>query len=187
MAVEKTLPHFTTIIYKTSDGENCSATKNNGVVTIQGDKNGVRQMPLDDFMPYFIEDQSKIKLDKTPQKDTVSFSGNNTTPEKKTGGSGKAWASVFIPGLGQFLDGRNKEGAGYLIGGTALGIGSRVLFVNALEDAVKAACTSDVDFDISKYCSKLTKGKFIGAIALGLAGTALWIANIVDAYKGGKK
>ena len=83
MAVEKTLPHFTTIIYKTSDGENCSATKNNGVVTIQGDKNGVRQMPLDDFMPYFIEDQSKIKLDKTPQKDTVSFSGNNTTPENQ--------------------------------------------------------------------------------------------------------
>ena len=75
MAVEKTLPSFTTIIYKTSDGENCSATKNNGVVTIQGDKNGVRQMPLDEFMPCFLKDQAKkVKLDKTPEKDTVSFS-----------------------------------------------------------------------------------------------------------------
>ena len=178
MAVEKTLPHFTTIIYKTSDGENCSATKNNGVVTIQGDKNGVRQMPLDDFMPYFIEDQSKIKLDKTPRKDTVSFSGNNTTPEKKTGGSGKAWASAFIPGLGQFLDGRNKEGAGYIIGGTALSIGGVALGNSIGKDI------ADKILDPSVV---LKKGKLFGAAALSLAGTALWIANVVDAYKGGTK
>ena len=70
----------------------------------------------------------------------------------------------------------------------ALGIGSHVLMKNAVKDAEKAALsTPDVDFDISKYCSKLKKGKYIGAIALGLAGMALWIANIADAYKGGKK
>ena len=74
-----------------------------------------------------------------------------------------------------------------MIGHTALGIGTGVLSRNALKDALKAASTSDGGFDISKYYSKLTKGKYIGAIALGLAGTALWIANIVDAYKGGKK
>ena len=70
----------------------------------------------------------------------------------------------------------------------ALDIGFIGLLFSAIKDVAKAALsTPDVDFDISEYCSKLKKGKFIGAIALGLAGMALWIANIVDAYKGGKK
>lgn len=75
MALEKLQP-FQIIKYTTSDGENCSATKNNGIVTIQGDKNGVRQMPLNEFMEIFIKDQSKKTLERTPEKDTVSFSGN---------------------------------------------------------------------------------------------------------------
>ena len=70
------LKPFTAVKYTTTSGENCTATKNNGVVTIQGDKNGVRQMPYDEFMKDFIQDQAKkAQLERTPQKDTVSFSG----------------------------------------------------------------------------------------------------------------
>lgn len=74
MAVGELKP-FDAIKYTTSYGENCVATKKDGVVTIQGDKNGVRQMPLDEFMQVFIKDQQKVNLERTPQKDTVSFSG----------------------------------------------------------------------------------------------------------------
>ena len=69
------LKHFQAIKYTTSSGENCVATKNNGIVTIEGDKNGVRQMKQDEFMKQFVEDQSKKTLERTPAKDTVSFSG----------------------------------------------------------------------------------------------------------------
>lgn len=63
---------FTTIKYKTQDGENVTATKNNGVVTLSGDKNGVRQMPIEDFMK---NELPKIApLEKTPEKDTVEIS-----------------------------------------------------------------------------------------------------------------
>ena len=41
---------FSTIQYQTSSGEKCVATKQDGIVTINGDKNGVRQMSLPDFM-----------------------------------------------------------------------------------------------------------------------------------------
>ena len=49
---------FSAIKYTTSNGENCIATKKDGIVTIQGDKNGVRQMPLNEFMDVFVKDQS---------------------------------------------------------------------------------------------------------------------------------
>ena len=74
MTVEGLKP-FKAIKYTTSYGENCTATKKDGIVTIQGDKNGIRQMPLEEFMECFVEDQSKKTLERTPQKDTVSFSG----------------------------------------------------------------------------------------------------------------
>jgi hypothetical protein len=45
-----TLAPFTTVKYTTKDGENVTATKKDGIVTLSGDKNGVRQMPLDDFV-----------------------------------------------------------------------------------------------------------------------------------------
>lgn len=70
---------FTTIQYVTKDGEKCTATKNNGVVTVVGDKNGVRQIPLNDFMKEFVENLPKVDLARTPNKDTVQFSGQ---PEK---------------------------------------------------------------------------------------------------------
>ena len=67
-----TLKPFTTVNYTTKDGEHISATKNNGVVTLVGDKNGTRQMPVDDFMKEFVENLPV--LEKTPEKDTVEIS-----------------------------------------------------------------------------------------------------------------
>lgn len=74
MTVESVKP-FNAIHYTTSYGENCTATKKDGIVTIQGDKNGIRQMPLEEFMESFMKDQSKNTLERVPQKDTVSFFG----------------------------------------------------------------------------------------------------------------
>ena len=75
-----TVPPFTTLKYTTKDGENCVATKNNGVVTIQGDKNGVRQMPLNEFLQKELMQNVKPlgaqTLERSPSADTVAFSGN---------------------------------------------------------------------------------------------------------------
>lgn len=65
---------FTAINYVTSYGEHCTATKNNGIVTIQGDKHGVRQMPINEFMECFTKDQAKVQLERTPVTDEVQFS-----------------------------------------------------------------------------------------------------------------
>ena len=71
---------FTTIKYKTQDGENVTATKNNGIVTLSGDKKGVRQLP-------------KIApLEKTPAKDTVEISTKKPEAEVKTDKADKAEA-----------------------------------------------------------------------------------------------
>ena len=72
---------FTTIQYVTKDGEKCTATKNNGVVTVQGDKNGVRQIPLNDFIKELATTLPKVDLEKTPNKDTVSFGGEENKKE----------------------------------------------------------------------------------------------------------
>jgi len=66
--------HFTTVNYVTKDGEHVSATKNNGVVTLVGDKKGTRQMPIDEFKQELIQNSAKIQLEKTPEKDTVEIS-----------------------------------------------------------------------------------------------------------------
>ena len=71
-AVTKPQP-FTTIKYTTKDGENISATKNNGIVTLVGDKNGVRQMPLEDFKKELVENLPQVALEKTPEKDIVEI------------------------------------------------------------------------------------------------------------------
>lgn len=88
------LPHFTTVKYVTKDGENCTATKQNGVVTVVGDKNGVRQMPLDDFMADLVQNLPKVNLENSPKQDTVSFSGNEHT-EQEDGKSSKAALGVL--------------------------------------------------------------------------------------------
>lgn len=69
---------FTTIKYTTKDGEHISATKNNGVVTLIGDKNGVRQIPLEDFKKELIANIADIQLEKTPEKDTVEIATKAT-------------------------------------------------------------------------------------------------------------
>lgn len=73
---------FSSIQYQTTNGENCVATKKDGIVTVQGDKNGVRQMPLPEFMQEFVKDQSKVSLERTPQKDSVSFQGLSNQQEE---------------------------------------------------------------------------------------------------------
>ena len=81
---------FTTIKYKTQDGENVTATKNNGIVTLSGDKKGVRQMPIDEFMK---NELPKIApLEKTPAKDTVEISTKKPEAEVKTDKADKAEA-----------------------------------------------------------------------------------------------
>lgn len=67
------LQPFTTIKYTTKDGENISATKKDGVVTLVGDKNGVRQMPLEEFKKELLTNLAQTQLEKTPEKDTVEI------------------------------------------------------------------------------------------------------------------
>lgn len=77
-AVGKPQP-FTTIKYTTKDGEQITATKNNGIVTLVGDKNGTRQMPLEDFKKELLSNLPADALEKSPQKDIVEIS---KAPEK---------------------------------------------------------------------------------------------------------
>ncbi|MDR1168167.1 MAG: hypothetical protein LBK53_04655 [Heliobacteriaceae bacterium] len=60
---------FKTVVYTTANGENCSATKNGNVVTITGDQNGIRQMPIDKFVS---EELPKVNLERTPGQDTFN-------------------------------------------------------------------------------------------------------------------
>lgn len=69
---------FTTVMYTTKDGEQVCATKNNGVVTLVGNKNGTRQMPLEEFKNELLTNCSNIQLEKTPAKDTVEISKAET-------------------------------------------------------------------------------------------------------------
>ena len=105
---------FEVIKFQTSYGENCTATKRNGVVTISGDKHGVRQMKIDEFMQAFIRDQQKVNLERSPQADTVAFSGNGRLTEQKLGPAG------FGPGHPQYEDKTKKPKGKLLLLATAL-------------------------------------------------------------------
>lgn len=84
-------PKFTTIAYQTKDGENISATKKDGVVTLVGDKNGTRQMELDKFVKEELTNNVKnIKLENAPEKDTVEISKPAATPEAAKADAPKA-------------------------------------------------------------------------------------------------
>ncbi len=64
---------FSTVLYVTKNGEQCVATKNDGVVTIQGDKNGVRQMPIKEFIEKEMVNIVDAKgLERTPDQDTFT-------------------------------------------------------------------------------------------------------------------
>lgn len=149
--------NFTTFTYKTTDGETITATKNDGVVTLVGDKNGTRQMPLEDFKKEFL--MTAPKLERTPQTDSIDFKGNEVAPQndnaKKEASTGKKWgvgiASGFIPGLGQAINGEWGKAAGFFFGG----IGAQFL------------------------TAKLTKNNICGLIA----GSCMSILSIVDAVK----
>jgi hypothetical protein len=79
------IPKFDAIKFQAQQGENCIATKKEGVVTIKGDKNGVRQMPFDDFMKEFVKNQSKQKMERSPEKDSVNFTSKyNDLSSKRT-------------------------------------------------------------------------------------------------------
>lgn len=116
----------------------------------------------------------------------VAFKGRDT--ERKTGGAGKAFASAIIPGLGQFCDGRNKAGAFFLVGNLGLKAALIGLGLSFLKSAAKFAEKAESSIEAGKVpMPKGSIGKAIAMCTVSLAATGLWIADIVDAYKGGKK
>lgn len=70
------LPSFNEVRFTTKDGENIRATKQNGVVTMIGDKHGVRQVQLDDFMNFMTDNVQNLNLEKQPRNDELSFKSN---------------------------------------------------------------------------------------------------------------
>ena len=100
-----------------------------------------------------------------PKTDAVSEN------KEKKDGWGYAIASVPLPGLGQFLQGRTADGLKQL--GAVLGL----TILGKLSAAAGLAAKN-----------KYTKIAGIAAgVVSGLAGTGAWIYSIVDAFKGGKK
>lgn len=141
----------------------------------------------------------------------TSFKGEEP---RKTGGGWKAFASFLLPGLGQFCDGRNKEGAMFLGGSIGLSILSGITWkkivnnihtasaevtkriqkqtselINAsAQDASKVKKSADTLTDFFSKTSKTAgKGKFITAGVLALTSLGWTIASMVDAYKGDRK
>jgi hypothetical protein len=106
---------FDAIKYQTRYGENCTATKKDGVVTIQGDKFGERQMPLNEFMKVFLKEQPKVQLERTPQQDSVNFTGNENSgePQENKKSNKTLWGllGIGVLALGTFLLTRGRSGA----------------------------------------------------------------------------
>ena len=85
---------FNAITYKTHDGETITATKKDGMVTLVGNKNGTRQMPLEDFKKELVA--TAHDLERSPKTDTVSFSANSDTKEEP---------KIVKPGAGAVIGG----------------------------------------------------------------------------------
>ena len=83
---------FSTINY-IKDGEKISATKQGSTVTLVGDKNGTRQMPLDDFVKNELANAKDIKLEKSPEQDTVQLGATTKQIWDKTSDVLKSEAS----------------------------------------------------------------------------------------------
>ena len=109
---------------------------------------------------------------------SVSFKGNSQSTQRPKGGAGKAAITWFIPGLGEFLDGRNKEGALFL--GSRLGVGALtgVLYTGFAKNILNAFANGASSFKGDKIIPA-------AITLLGLTSFGLAIANTVDAYKGG--
>jgi len=122
-----------------------------------------------------------VAVNNIGQTNKVNFSAQH---ERKKGGAGKAWSSAFLPGLGQFFDGRNTAGFGFL-GGM---LGLQALSFHIHKDLYKPFSQGDLT-EYTKSAAKIsTKEGYAAKMALlGMASFGLWIANIVDAYKGGQK
>ena len=105
---------------------------------------------------------------------------NNNQKQIKTGGASKAVASAFIPGLGQFCDGRNKEGVKFIGASIALSAA-----FSSLSNSFSKTLITAVESGAEKL-PKSGKNKLIGMAAIGVASSILYIANIVDAFKGNK-
>ena len=119
----------------------------------------------------------------------VEAVGVQVLPQKTTGKVGKAVASALLPGLGQFTDGRNKEGIGYLVstvGLSTLGTLGVSKYWNDVFEARHNVPFGRVDLENAAAKSVKKGGLYFGITAM-LISAGLWIANIVDAYKGGKK
>lgn len=85
---------FTTVQYNTKDGETITATKKDGVVTLVGDKSGVRKMPIEDFKKELVANVPH--LEKTPAKDTVEISKDAKAPTEVQDKDAKAPAEVKV-------------------------------------------------------------------------------------------
>ena len=133
-------------------------------------------------MGAYVTDEAGVKALKekyNKSEDTVEIGG-----KKKEKNVGKAIASGFLPGLGQILDGRVKDGAKDL--GTILGLGivgkltamaGGVSFVKATEAAAKGI--SKTPYGYYAACA--------AGLVIGAATVAKWVHSVVDAYNGGKK
>lgn len=174
MAVEAAggLKPFQTIMYTTKDGEHCTATKKDGIVTVVGDKNGTRQLELETFMKNeLINNVQNINLENSPEKDSVSFKGYHDIDKGdyierhiETEASiakklGVGLASYVLPGLGQFINGDNTKGL------ACLGLSVATMLASSL-----AACKGKIGIAL--------------ATAVPLLGTQIY--SIVNAFKNAK-
>lgn len=85
---------FTTVQYNTKDGETITATKKDGVVTLVGDKSGVRKMPIEDFKKELVANVPH--LEKTPAKDTVEISKDTKAPTEVQDKDAKTLAEAKV-------------------------------------------------------------------------------------------
>ena len=100
---------FTTVQYNTKDGETITATKKDGVVTLVGDKSGVRKMPIEDFKKELVANVPH--LEKTPAKDTVEISKDAKAPTEVQDKDAKTPAEAEAEAKAKVKDAKvdNKE------------------------------------------------------------------------------
>ena len=108
----------------------------------------------------------------------LSFMGSAKDKDsevKTTGGAGKAVASFFIPGLGQWLDDRKKEALGFFGSFVALTVANR-MNIKSLND-----------IDLNQVMENGAKGLYKSPVLAGVLsvlGIGHTIYRVYDAYKG---
>lgn len=98
---------FTTVQYNTKDGETITATKKDGVVTLVGDKSGVRKMPIEDFKKELVANVPH--LEKTPAKDTVEISKDAKAPTEVQDKDAKTPAEAKVKVKGAKVDSKEVK------------------------------------------------------------------------------